>query len=364
MTSLAETREALPVRARSLPPAGEMLAAVRRRDERYEGVFGVAVRSTGVCCRPGCPARAARPENLVFFHDLAAAEAAGFRPCRRCRPEIAAGSGPAWMEHLLAEIGRQGAQRLSDDDLRARGLEPRAVRRAFLSRFGQTFHAWQRARSLGLAHASLRQGAETGEAGLDAGYGSESGFREAFARLFGASPGRARGAQVLAGTLLPSPLGPLIAAASDAGVCLLEFADRRGLPGQAKSLSRWLDATVVPGSNEHLEELAAELDEYFAGCRRVFDVPLDLKGPPFHLAVWRGLCQIPHGETRSYAELARSLGRPTALRAVAQANGKNRVAILVPCHRVIGSDGRLTGYGGGLWRKQRLLDLEAGALRG
>lgn len=342
-----------------LPPRAEMLAAVRRRDARYEGVFVLAVRTTGVACRPGCPARTPRPENLEFFADLEAAEAAGFRPCRRCRPERAAGAAPEWMAGLERELELRPRLALSDADLVARGLEPRRVRRAWLARTGTTFHAWQRARRLGLAHDALRDGRGGDEAGFDAGYASASGFREAFGKLFGAPPARAaRSRRLLRARLLPSPLGPVLAAAGDEGLCLLEFADRKGLGGQARSLLRWHDAAVVPGEHAHLTQLERELDEYFAGRNTRFDVPLDLRGPPFHVAVWRALLSIPPGETRGYAELARSLGRPDAQRAVASANGCNRISIVVPCHRVIGSDGRLVGYGGGLWRKRRLLEFE------
>lgn len=346
-----------------LPPRSEMLAAVRRRDSRYEGVFVLAVRTTGVACRPGCPARTPRTENLEFFADLASAEAAGFRPCRRCHPERAAGAAPPWMAELEGELARHPSRAISDADLVARGLEPRRVRRAWLARTGSTFHAWQRAQRLGLAHDALRAGRTPDDAGFDAGYASASGFREAFGKLFGAPPARAaRALRVLHARVLASPLGALLAAASDEGLCLLEFADRKGLSGQARSLVRWHAAAVVPGEHAHLTQLERELDLYFAGRRARFDVPLDLRGPPFHVAVWRALLSITPGETCSYAELARTLGRPAAQRAVASANGCNRISIVVPCHRVIGSDGRLVGYGGGLWRKRRLLELEAAAL--
>jgi AraC family transcriptional regulator of adaptative response/methylated-DNA-[protein]-cysteine methyltransferase len=259
---------------------------------------------------------------------------------------------------LEAELEARPAVRLSDEDLRTRGLEPRTVRRAFLARHGLTFHAWQRARRLAGAHGGLRRGRRVIEAGMDAGYASTSGFREAFGALFGAPPARAAETSACVGRTLASPLGPLLAVTSDRGVCLLEFADRPSLGEQARSLARWRGAVVVPGTSAHLEQLEAELAEYFRGARRAFGVPLDLSGPPFHLQVWRALRRIPYGETRSYGQLAVALGRPGAQRAVASANRANRLAILLPCHRVVGQDGRLTGYAGGLWRKRRLLELE------
>lgn len=160
-------------------------------------------------------------------------------------------------------------------------------------------------------------------------------------------------------TRLTSPVGSLLAAASDEGLYLLEFVDDDLEPAGLRAIRRWFDADPVPGSNRHLERLTVELDEYFAGRRREFTVPVVLRGTPFQERVWQGLLTIPYGATRSYQDQAVHLGNPRALRAVAQANGDNRIAVIVPCHRVIGKDGRLTGYGGGLWRKRFLLDLEA-----
>ena len=155
-----------------------------------------------------------------------------------------------------------------------------------------------------------------------------------------------------------TPLGPMLAGATDQGLCLLEFTDRRMLEGQIRALTKQLDAGFHPGRNEHTRAVAAQLEEYFAGKRRDFTVPLVLKGTPFQEKVWRALQQIPYGETRSYEEIARAVGSPGATRAVGTANGRNRLAVVVPCHRVIRADGSLSGYGGGRWRKHRLLELE------
>jgi AraC family transcriptional regulator, regulatory protein of adaptative response / methylated-DNA-[protein]-cysteine methyltransferase len=161
---------------------------------------------------------------------------------------------------------------------------------------------------------------------------------------------------------LSTPLGPMIAIAGEDGVCLLEFADRRRQPTQTRRIRARFGLPIVRGTNRHIERLARELRAYFAGGRRAFRVPLLLKGSPFQLAVWRRLRKIPLGSLTTYDTLARQLKRPGAQRAVGCANGDNPLAIVVPCHRVVGSDGKLRGYGGGLWRKRRLLELE-GALR-
>jgi AraC family transcriptional regulator of adaptative response/methylated-DNA-[protein]-cysteine methyltransferase len=158
--------------------------------------------------------------------------------------------------------------------------------------------------------------------------------------------------------MVESPLGPMLAGANDRGIVFLEYTDRRMLEHNLKSLRRRFDCGIVPGQHPLLDQLREELREYFDGTRKTFSVPLASKGTPFQDKVWRELLAIPHGTTISYDELARRIGQPTAQRAVARANGMNYVCILIPCHRVIGKDGTLTGYGGGLWRKRLLLELE------
>ncbi|HTE04769.1 MAG TPA: methylated-DNA--[protein]-cysteine S-methyltransferase, partial [Planctomycetota bacterium] len=218
--------------------------------------------------------------------------------------------------------------------------------------------AWQRARRLGRALQQLRAGSGVLPAALDAGYDSMSGFTEAVRQLVGSSPARARDATVVHLLRVPTPLGPMLAGATEQGLLLLEFTDRRMLERQLKTLHRRLNCAFVPGSNPVLAQLGEELRAYFAGEPVSFRTPLLLPGSTFQREVWEHLRAIPRGATSSYAAVARAIGRPAAVRAVARANGDNRIAILVPCHRVIGSDGQLTGYGGGLWRKRWLLDLE------
>jgi AraC family transcriptional regulator of adaptative response/methylated-DNA-[protein]-cysteine methyltransferase len=221
-----------------------------------------------------------------------------------------------------------------------------------------TFHAYCRARRMGQALQELRVGSKLDDVVFDSGYESHSGFRGAFARTFGAPPGRARGAESIAVTLVESPLGPLVVGATSEALCLVEFATRRALAGQVDVLQRRFRCTVVPGQNATIERARRELDEYFAGTRRVFETPTVAPGTAFQESVWAALCAIPYGETRSYEAIARSVGRPGAVRAVGTANGANRLAIVIPCHRVVNKSGALGGYGGGLWRKQALLDWE------
>ena len=172
------------------------------------------------------------------------------------------------------------------------------------------------------------------------------------------APARARGVKCLVAEEVSSPLRPMLAVASERGLCLLEFLDRRAIAGAMRDLSVRFGSAIVPGTNEHVARIRTELAEYFSGGRRRFEVALDLRGTTFQRRVWDRLLDIPFGETVSYSRLATELGRPGAVRAVGQANGRNPVAIVVPCHRVVRTDGTLCGYGGGLWRKRWLLDHE------
>jgi AraC family transcriptional regulator of adaptative response/methylated-DNA-[protein]-cysteine methyltransferase len=223
------------------------------------------------------------------------------------------------------------------------------------------FQAFSRARRLSGALGRIREGSSLDAAVLESGYDSHSGFREAFARTFGAAPGGYRNRDCVLLAWIQSPLGPLVAGATAEGVCLLEFSDRRMLETQLAVVRKLLAAPAVPGSNRHLQRLERELADYFAGSLRGFSVPLVYPGTRFQRRVWEQLLAIPYGETRSYQGLARALGEPSAVRAVGRANGLNRLAIVIPCHRVINKDGRLGGYGGGLRRKQYLLELERSA---
>lgn len=344
--------------ARTMPQRAEMVAAFLTRDGSYDGVFFTGVRTTGVFCRPTCPAKKPREENVEFFSSTKAALLAGFRPCKRCRPLEATGSKPAWLRELMRDFDSEPERRWTDRDIRARGLSPERVRRWFQSHHGMTFHAYGRARRLGLALGQIQHGSGVSQAAFRTGYDSLSGFNDAFRRILGEAPTALTDAKVVTVTRIPTPLGPMVAGAVDDALCLLEFADRRMIETQLVRLQKRLDCVFVPGSAPLFGELANQLEGYFRGGLTEFSVPLLTPGTAFQRLVWGRLRDIPAGTTRSYGEVAAEIGRPTAVRAVARANGDNRIAILIPCHRVIGHDGKLTGYGGGLWRKQRLLEIE------
>lgn len=342
----------------SLPEPETLHRAVADRDASFEGLFVYAVRTTGIFCRPTCPARRPRPENIEFFASTRDATLAGYRPCKRCRPLELAGEAPTWVGELLEQLDREPDRRLRDADLRELGLEPVRVRRWFQRHHGMTFHAFQRARRLGNALGQIRQGVDLNQAAYASGFESPSGFREAFGKLFGAPPGKSRGTTRVLVNRLASPLGAMLAAATDEHLVLLEFVDRRMLETQVKRLRAHLGAHFVPGDNEVLAQAQFELAEYFEGTRQSFEVPTLAPGTEFQRATWESLLAIPYGETRTYREQAESIGRPQAMRAIGRANGDNRIAIVIPCHRVLGANGELTGYGGQLWRKRWLLELE------
>jgi AraC family transcriptional regulator of adaptative response/methylated-DNA-[protein]-cysteine methyltransferase len=338
----------------------EMHRAFNAGDASYDGIFCIGVRTTGIFCRPSCTARKPKPENVEFFETTRAALFSGYRPCKRCRPLDTDGTPPAWVGKLKDALERSGTKRLSAAELRRMGVDPARARRYFMKHHGMTFNAFARARRLNEAFRRLKSGGTVSDAAAAGGFESESGFRSAFARLLGATPSTAKRGAIVTLTWLETPLGPMVAGATNDAVCFLEFSDRRMLEGQLKALQRRFEAAPVPGTNALLARLERQLGEYFAGKRRDFDLPLAAPGTSFQESVWSALQKIPYGSTRSYADIAAQIGRRHAVRAVGTANGMNRIAILIPCHRVVNANGDLGGYGGGLWRKRRLLDIERG----
>jgi len=355
--SLLDTPEAPELRL--LPSRSEMIRAYQAHDDSYDGVFFTAVRTTGVFCRPSCrPPRLPNPENVEFFASAHQAVVAGYRPCKLCQPQRLDGAPPEWAGKLMQWVEKDPSIRLKASDLRSLGITPERARRWFQENYGMTFSAWMRARRLANAFQEIREGTDLDDVALGHGFESHSGFREAFSKTFGTPPGKAAHSECVFLTVLESPIGQLLAGANSEGLCLLEFTDRRMLDRNWEAIRNRFQCPVVPGSNTHLDQLREELGRYFHGDLKQFTVSRVSKGTPFQQRVWAELGRIPFGQTISYQELAERIGQPTAMRAVARANGDNRLTIVIPCHRVIGKDGTLTGYGGGLWRKRLLLHLE------
>ncbi|MBC9249525.1 AraC family transcriptional regulator [Pseudomonas alcaligenes] len=331
--------------------------AVCTRDATQDGHFVFAVHSTGIFCRPSCPARRPKRANVSFHGDAASAAAAGFRPCKRCSPQ---GQSPAEQLDALViaacRLLEDSEQNLTLEQLAARiGLSASHLARAFKVRTGLTPRAWVAVRRRERLDAGLGQADSVLQAALDAGY---SGTRALYEQPAALSPAqrRQRGAgETLRYAIAPFPLGFLLLAASPRGACALLFGD------DATSLLAELRERFAAAELQHdqagLQDWLSEVLTQIAEPARAAHLPLDMRGTAFQQQVWQALRAIPPGQTRRYGELAAQLG--SHARAVARACASNPLGLLVPCHRVIGASGALTGYRWGVARKQALLESEA-----
>ena len=318
----------------------------------------LAVTTTGIFCRPGCPARMPKRENCEFYDTLEGALAAGYRACKRCHPTRLPGEASDVVKALIALVETEPECRWGEADLITRGIDPSTARRQFNARFGMSFSAYARARRLGAAANARGKGESVMDAQLTAGYESPSGFRDAFGKTFGMAP-KNMPTEPLYVDWLDTPLGPMICVGDAAHVYLLEFTDRVKMDRQFEKLTKRHKRAVLPGKAEAIDRMRAELSAYFQGTLMAFTTSVKTSGTDFQNATWDQLRRIPYGETRSYLELAHMVGSPKGFRAVANSNANNGLAIIIPCHRVIASGGGLGGYAGHLSRKKWLLEHEA-----
>jgi AraC family transcriptional regulator of adaptative response/methylated-DNA-[protein]-cysteine methyltransferase len=328
------------------------------RKKECDGLFFVGVKTTGIFCHPTCPARKPKFENCEFFETAQEALLASYRPCKRCQPLSPPSMVSKTVQRLVEAVEQHPEKRWKDRDFRELSLDASTARRQFKKRFGMTFVAYARARRMGLAMKQIRKGEQVIEAQLEAGYESASGFRDAFSKIMGAAPSKSGNTSVLKATWLDSPLGPILAIGDEIALYLLEFVERRGLEREIERLRKKSKSAIIPGRTKPIDSIEKELKLYFSGKLKEFKTPLFMFGSPFQKRVWNELKKIPYGKTCSYADLAKAIGKPTAFRAVANANGANQLAIVIPCHRVIASGGGIGGYGGGISRKEWLLELE------
>lgn len=336
----------------------EYYQALLDKNSEYEGVFFVGVKTTGVFCRPTCPARKPKFENCEFFISAQEALLASFRPCQRCHPLFPPNQPSNLIQILVEAVEKNPEKRWKDRDFRELSIDVSTARRQFKKRFGMTFVAYARARRMGIAMKQIREGSSVIEAQLSTGYESSSGFRDAFSRIMGAAPTKLQVEHILKASWLDTPLGPMIAIANEEALYLLEFVDRRGLEREVELLRQKIHAAIIPGSTAPIRSIEKELSHYFDGKLQQFKTPLFFLGSAFQKKVWEELIKIPFGETRSYSDIAQAIGQQASYRAVARANGANQLAIVIPCHRVIHADGSLSGYGGGVVRKKWLIDHE------
>jgi AraC family transcriptional regulator, regulatory protein of adaptative response / methylated-DNA-[protein]-cysteine methyltransferase len=313
----------------------------------------VGVKTTGVFCRPTCPARKPKFENCEFYKKAQEALLASFRPCMRCRPLSHPNQVSDLVRTLVDAVEADPSKRWKDRDFEELSVDASTARRQFKKRFGMTFVECARARRMGLAMKQIRTGDAVIDAQLNTGYESSSGFRDAFSKIMGAAPTKfTQHHKMLKASWLDTKLGPMIAIADETSLYLLEFVDRRGLELEVERLRLKTKAAIIPGVTDPIKSITLELESYFDGKLTQFKTPLHLLGSPFQRLVLDELMRIPYGQTQSYMAQAEAIGKATAYRAVANANGANQLAIVIPCHRIINSNGDLGGYGGGIRRKQ------------
>jgi len=338
-----------------------MTDAVAARDRSMDGVFYYAVLSTGIYCRPSCPSRRPRRENVVFFRARDAAERAGFRPCKRCKPEAAGASDPnGLVEKICRHIDAHPGEPVTLDALsRALGMSPFHLQRTFKARTGITPRAYSDSRRLDSLKAGLREGNSVTRSLYDAGYGSSSRLYEQASAQLGMTPSRYRnqGAGVaIRYAIASTPIGQMLLAATERGICAVHFGDS---PAKLEDELRaeFPKAEITRTDRKLTGEVRAMRG--IIGGNSTGSLPLDIQATAFQRRVWEALQAIPRGATKSYSKIAADIGHPKAARAVARACATNPVAVVIPCHRVVRENGVMGGYRWGEERKKKLLALEA-----
>ena len=338
--------------------------AVVRRDRRADGLFVYAVKSTGVYCRPTCASRRPKRENAVFFPSSTAASEAGYRPCKRCHPEQEASRQSGIVESVkrLIADGHCDAGHTSLAQLASSvQLSPTYLQRLFKAHTGLSPREYAEALRTGLLKEALRNGATVLDALYSVGYGSERALYESADRDLGMTPGSYRrggdGVKIKY-VLVDTAIGRMLLAATDRGICSLKLGKDEVLLTELRSEFPHAELVLDP---QAMEAYSSPICSYLEGAQRRLDLALDVHPTAFQRIVWNAISSIPYGETRAYHQLAESIGRPTATRAVARACATNPVALVVPCHRVVGADGSLTGFRWGVDRKAALLDMERSA---
>lgn len=349
--------------SQAMPGTKRMLKAVTDRDADFDGRFFYAVVTTGVYCKPSCASRPARPENLRFYSDTAAAEAAGFRPCKRCKPD----EMDAMHERMVGiarHIEANFDATITLTDLASRfGLTPSRLQRTFKATFGLTPRGYQDGLRQRRFQTLLRDGSDVTAAMYEAGFGSSSRVYGNPARNIGMTPGAYRAGgkgETIHYVTRDTALGKIMMAATSRGVCFVQFGDSiKGL--RAALEAEFPNATLQPSAATKSAELNDWMDALNAYLERETprpDIPLDMHGTAFQIKVWKFLLGTGDGDVVSYAEVAKGIGRAKAFRAAASACGKNRIAVLIPCHRVLRGDGGIGGYRWGVERKRALLAAE------
>ena len=341
----------------SIEKINEYYHALVEKNPNYDGIFFAGIKTTGIFCHATCTARKPKIENCSFFETAEEALLAGFRPCKICHPLSYPKEIPDEIKQLVLEVETNPEKRWQEQDFQKLGIHSATARRKFKDIYGMTFVQYARSRRMGLAFKELSSGAKVIDQQLSTGYDSASGFNDAFTKIMGNPPKKTEIA-ILYASIIPTPLGRMFSLSDEHFLYLLEFMDRRGLEREIERLRIKRNVRILPGETDLNRQLCKQLEEYFTKQRTQFSIPLFLDGSPFQQSVWDLLKTIPIGETSTYQKIAQQLNNPHAVRAVGNANGANQIALLIPCHRVINTNGELGGYGGGIERKRYLLSLE------
>jgi len=331
---------------------------VMARDARQDGRFVFAVRTTGVYCRPSCPSRRPRRDSVEFFTSPNDAERAGYRACLRCKPTQASEQAQ-YVARARQILDRADAPVTLPKLSKGVGLSPFHLQRIFKRATGLSPREYQAARRMQHVKSGLRQGDDVTTALYEAGFGSPSRLYEKAPQQLGMTPGtyrRGGAGAVITYAIAPTPLGRLLVAAAERGLCAVRFGENT--TELERDLRNEFHAAELLRNDEALKKYIEPLQAVIRGENTTVDLPLDVRATAFQMKVWDMLRQIPRGETRSYREIARSIGKPAAVRAVARACASNPVALAVPCHRVVRSSGDLAGYRWGVDRKKKLLERE------
>ena len=340
-----------------LPDHATLYTAFVARDASYDGRVLVGVYTAGVFCKLTCLNRKPDAESCQFFETVADCLSAGLRPCKRCYP---LGGVDTQLAPLIAALESAPAGRWTEADVGLMRFDPTVVRRSSKRFYGLTFLEMARLRRLQSGFTTTPPNVTANDPHLDPGFENHAEFHAEFARLSGVATDDLRGNARLQASWIATPLGDMIAVGDRAHLYLLEFIDRKALPAKLSTLIKDAKGDIGTGELPATEQVRNALDQYFAGTNPAFSVPLATGGSALSQSVWRALRKIPAGETQTYSKLAAEIGQRTAVLTVARANGANRLVIVVPCHRILDTDGSLNGYGVGLWRKDMLLSLERG----
>ncbi|KAB7667147.1 bifunctional transcriptional activator/DNA repair enzyme AdaA [Bacillus sp. B1-b2] len=336
----------------------EFYKALVEKNPQYDGIFFAGIKTTGIFCHATCTARKPKFENCEFFLTAEEALLAGFRPCKRCNPLFYPNSIPEEVEILVAAVEKNPEKRWKEADFQTLGIHSATARRKFKEVYGMTFVQYARSRRMGIAFKEIVTGKKKViDQQVSLGYESPSGFNDAFTKIMG-NPPKKTTISIIHANIFSTPLGNMISLSDSNYLYLLEFLDRRGLEREIEKLREKLHARILPGETEIHHNLVKQLNVYFTKEQCQFTIPLFKNGTPFQEKVWEVLTTIPPGQTVTYQDIAKKLGSKDLVRAVGNANGANQISILIPCHRVINTNGELGGYGGGVERKKFLLNIE------